>query len=438
MNSEENLATINIFDSYNDLEKTAGAKRYFDGQGTMVPSHYVTYSDKHKGWRGSSMGHGHEKVTRDDFATAHEERMDNIAKYIAKYNERHSFVDVDTLRSTSIWLDSNHRCINGYHGSNDNTKNHLVHLKDENPNWYAGIELEVTFDVDSDDIFCGDRYDEDGCYDPYGDYDYDGNYIPDCYNSDFDLDEIAREVLRRGKGLFVIERDGSLAEGISFELISVALSKRAWHCQQVGYILNDVTGYLKEMGANIEQPKENGFHIHISRKFFERNTDRNTDAIQRDLNWVFQRYQEEIETIGGRKYNCWCRSAKMDIANNLYNNFGIQVSKAYLTKDRLNLPYNDHSKAFIGSNSGYTYEARVFHSTLDVERILACIEFMSNISHGARDGQLSGKTFGQIARYKNAPNLANLIKKIKYEYKQKLSLGKRNIDRIEISDVLSR
>ena len=55
---------------------------------------------------------------------------------------------------------------------------------------------------------------------------------------------------------------------------------------------------------------------------------------------------------------------------------------------------------------------------------------MSDISHGARDNALEGKTFGQITKYKESPYLQNLIRKIKYEQKQKLSLNKKNTNQV--------
>jgi hypothetical protein len=57
---------------------------------------------------------------------------------------------------------------------------------------------------------------------------------------------------------------------------------------------------------------------------------------------------------------------------------------------------------------------------------------MRNISHGARENALSGLTFGQITRFKNAPNLQAVIKQIKAR-KQKLYLGKKNTNRLAVS-----
>ena len=442
-----NANSINIFDHYNDLKdkcRKENSKAISDFNSRHYTRHTVTY----KGakyvdrlyWsvvgRDSSHPKNHQfsKTTRDTLDEAYTIRRENFDRYIAKYNERYAdkFEDLDTLRTTSLWLDYNHEYINGYHGVDTSTKYCCLHLKDENPRWYAGIELEVTFDRDIVGYaYDGERYDENGDYDEEGEYDDEGNLI----ENDFDLNAIACEVLRRGKGLFSAERDGSLEYGYSFELVSRPLSKRAWHSEEVVAILHDVLGYIREQGGKVEQPEENGFHIHISRKFFEANTSRSNRAIERDLNWVFQRYQEEIETIGGRRYNDWCASAKMNMKRDLINRYGDCVLKAQISKDssRVELPHGDHHRAFICSDSGYTYEARVFHSTLDPERVLACIEFMSNISHGARDNALEGKTFGQITKYKESPYLQKLIHKIKYEQKQKLSLNKKNSNLITVA-----
>ena len=150
------------------------------------------------------------------------------------------------------------------------------------------------------------------------------------------------------------------------------------------------------------------------------------------MNWVFQKFQDEIEVIGGREYNTWCASAIMDIKKSIVNRYGMVIDKAHLEKKNLNVPYADHHRCFITSDSGYTYEARVFHSTIDPQQILACIEFMRNISHGARENALEGKTFNQIARYKDSPNLLAVIKKARAE-KKKLYLGKKNTKQLTIS-----
>ena len=122
---------------------------------------------------------------------------------------------------------------------------------------------------------------------------------------------------------------------------------------------------------------------------------------------------------------------KMGIKRDLAQNYSIVIDKAHISKDQVRLPYGDHRKAFIDSSSGYTFEARVFHSTLDPQQILACIEFMRNISHGARENALDGKTFGQITRYKDAPNLQAIIKSIRA--KKKLYLGKKNTKSVALS-----
>lgn len=439
----ENANEMNIFETYDELKKKS-CKDSHKSSHDMNPGHYVKHRVTYQGMKGELPNwyydrtrpkkHQFSKTIRDDFDEAYAMRTNNFNRYLAEYNRRNAdkFEDLDTLRNTSLWRDYNHEGINSYHGVSESTKYCPLHLKDENPNWYAGIELEITFDSDIvGDTYTGDRYDENGDYDEDGEYDDEGNLIEEY---GFDIQAIASEVARRSKGLFTLERDGSLAYGYSFEMVSRPLSKRAWHSEPVVAILKDVLGYIKEQGGMVEQPEENGFHIHISRKFFERNASRSARAIERDLNWVFQRYQEEIETIGGREYNTWCQSAKMTMKQDLLNRYGGCVLKAQITKDspRVELPFGDHHRAFIGSDSGYTYEARVFHSTLDPERVLACIEFMSNISHGARDNALEGKTFGQITKYKESPYLQNLIRKIKHEQKQKLALNKKNTNRVMV------
>lgn len=424
--------TINIFKDYNAL-CDAGGKNRINATCDMVERHYRNRIATRKGWRGAGEGHGFQYFADNQYMTAWDMRQSNLRRYLEQYQERHKdHMSVEQLRHCSLWLDDNHSRMRGYHDVDKNTKYCTLHLPDENPYLFMGIELELTWDDECVDSYRGDRYDEYGDYDECGNYDDEGNYIPDYY--EFDIGEIAKEIMRRGKGLFTAEEDGSLYYGYSLELVSRPLSTQAWHSPEVVAILNDVMDYAKSTGALTEQPEGNGFHIHVSKKFFGANPacNRNQGEVARDMNWVFQKFQEEIETIGGREYNDWCASAKMDISKDLMSRYGVKIDKAHIDKSAVELPYADHHKCFIDSNSGNTFEARVFHSTLDVERILACIEFMRNVSHGARENALEGKTFGQITRYKDAPNLQALIKRIKGN-RQKLSLGKRNTATIAVS-----
>lgn len=422
--------TINVFSSTREM-RGASTDLSFEMPLTMRDDHYRRHYVSHKD-KWLHTGHGHRQAVDDSFRVALNMRSDNIERWRKMYRERHPEAKTyDELRKCSLWLDNNHDYLQGYHDVDTDTKYCPLHLTNENPYYYQGIELEITFDDMVVDGYNGERYDEYGDYDDYGDYDCDGNYIPDTY--DFDIGEIARGFMYRTKGIFTCEEDGSLYQGYSFEAVSRPLSPMAWHHPVVVEALKDGFEYLKSKGALIEQPEGNGFHIHISKRFFEANPacNRPQNEVAQDLNWVFQKFQNEIELIGGREYNQWCNSAINDAKANLANRYGVVVEKAHLAKNALEVPYGDHHKAFIDSTSGYTYEARVFHSTLDVERILACLEFMRNISHGARENALEGKTFGQILRYKNAPNLMKLVKRIKGDDK-KLSLGKRNTSTIAL------
>lgn len=430
--------TINIFDNYEELQQHSGKTRH-SAKDTLDFNHYRYKEVKCKGHRNipqinNGGYHTYSRVV--DFAArdAVEMRNANFARYIKQFNERNNMAPVEELRHTSLWLDSNHNCLNSYHGVDTYTKFCTLHLKNEHPYLYMGIELEVTWDDETIDSYRGDRYDQYGDYDEEGDYDEDGNYIPDNYP--FDIQSVVREALKIGKGLFTAENDGSLPYGISAEFVSRPLSSQAWHCPQIYQILKEFTDYLKSTGAMVEQPNGNGFHIHVSKKFFTANPadNRPLNEVGKDLNWVFQKFQEEIETVGGREYNGWCSSAKMNVMRNIGQKYGIKIDKAHIDKDTLEVPYNDHGKCFIDSSSGETFEARVFHSTLDPQQILACIEFMRNASHGARENALDGKTFGQITRFKDAPNLQAVIKRARKENK-KLYLGKKNTKTLALAEV---
>ena len=426
-----NANSINIFDTIEELTRHAGKTRS-TAQWYPDHNHYRILYGKHKGYRYATEGHGHITEDENQYRDAVKEISDNNARYIKLYNERYNMPPEAELKHISLWRDYNHNGLRSYHGVDTSTKYCPLHMKNEKPYLYMGIELEVTWDDEIVDGYSGDRYDEYGDYDDYGEYDEEGEYIPDKY--DFDIYDIVSKALEIGKGLFTAEEDGSLYQGYSAEFVSRPLSPQAWHSKEVTTILKEFTDYLKSTGAMVEQPEGNGFHIHVSKKFFEANPacNRAQSEVARDMNWIFQKYQDEIEVIGGRKYNDWCASAKMGIMRGLASNYGIVIEKAHIEKKETCLPYGDHHKAFIDSTSGNTYEARVFHSTLDPERILACIEFMRNISHGARENALEGKTFGQITRYKDAPNLQAIIKRIRAE-KKKLYLGKKNTNRLAVS-----
>lgn len=415
---------LKAFNSYKELKKNTN-KTSHSSVMTMESKHYVFERNSFKGNRFEPNGHGCRKCLRDDYNAAWEQRAKNFEKYIARYNELHSseFMNEQDLRETSIWLDSNHSELNGYHDYDTSTTYQPLRMPDERPKLYYGLELEITVEG----LYDGDRYDANGWRDDYGEYDEEGNYIEDER-----IEDIAYKTVQLLGGLAVASRDGSLAYGKSFELVFRPMSKRVLHSDFVKDRIKSAFDYLKEQGALVEQPKENGLHIHISQRFFE-GGNRSTDEIQRDLGWAFQRYQTEIEAIGGRKYNRWCRSAVMNAKQNLAGSYGIVIEKAHLSKNQYCIGRYDHSQAFIVSDSGYTYEARVFHSTLDLNRILACVELMSNLSNGARDNALEGKTFGQIIRYTDSPCLARLVKQIKAEKKEKLSLGKRNINTLSFT-----
>ena len=428
---QKNNININVFSSYTELQR-ACAKQNSTSAHPIDSNHYRRFIQSRKGDRYRRLGHDYREMAEDGYDDACKAIRENRERYIKLYNERHKRPSEEELRHTSLWLDYNHGGLNGYHEVDTSTKFCTLHLPNEKPYYYQGIELEVTWDDEILDGYSGDRYDEYGDYDECGDYDDEGNYIPDTYN--FDLDKVVREALQIGKGLFTAEQDGSLYSGYSAEFVSRPLSTNAWRSREVQTILKEFTDYLKESGALVNQPEGNGFHIHVSKKFFEANPsyNRTQKEVARDMNWIFQKYQEEIELIGGRKYNGWCASMKMNIMSNLAQEYGIVIDKAHISKDHVELPYGDHRKAFIDSSSGNTYEARVFHSTLDPQRIMACLEFMRNISHGARENALTGLTFGQITRFKDSPNLQAVIKQIKAN-KQKLSLGKKNTNRLALS-----
>ena len=282
--------------------------------------------------------------------------LENIA-WNTDYLETHTFI-YDKYFRPYHWDD---------HGT---IKGIPLRLPDEHPYLYYGIEIEVEFDPSDVRIY----EDDDG-------YDDDDNWH---------IQEILDEFTEITDGLFVYEHDGSLENGV--ELISRPCSYAYWTSKDTVEKLQKGLDYLRDNGAYWKQPDTNGLHIHISRKFFDYGggkVDRNT-AYQ-GMDWLFQKFQPEIEKIGEREYTQYC-SSKTDRlrhsleSNWLLNEYNVDTEIKCKLKKGGDVPCGDHHVAV--TLSGNTIEARVFKSTTDYKRVLAYIELMRNMAHAVRDDNI--------------------------------------------------
>lgn len=299
------------------------------------------------------------------------------------------------LRETSLWVyDTRFSPRGWYHPEEHKYFKQLFYRdKNEHPFLYYGLEIEVGFEV---------------------------------HNMSPNLREVAKNFIEMTNGLFVAESDSSIGVGIEF--ISRPTSYKMWTAPNTIIMLRKAFQYLREQGAYIEQPATNGIHIHMSRKFFEHNTKKNVVEINKDLDWVFQYYQPEIETISQRKFTNFCES-KMDqikkqLVNNIrYNNLndlGAEITlNARLNKSILQDGRTNHHAAITMRDA--TVEVRCFKSSIDVDTIISYIELVRNIAHTARNKDIKNMTMEEILASKDSPRLDTYIYKLKRSKNLKLS-----------------
>ena len=282
--------------------------------------------------------------------------LENLA-WNTEYLETHTFIYDKYFRP--------------YHyDCHDTIKSIVLRLPNEHPYLYYGVEIEVEFDTSEITV-----------YDTDDGYDDDDNWR---------IQEVLNKFSEITDGLFVYEHDGSLENGVEF--ISRPCSYAFWTSPDTVKKLEEGLSYLRDNGAYWEQPDTNGLHVHISRKFFEHGggkVDRTT-AYQ-GMDWLFQKFQPEIEQIGQRKYTQYCSSKTDQLRNNLENNwifnqYNIDTEVKCTLKKGGEVPCGDHHVAV--TLSGSTIEARVFKSTTDYKRVLAYIELVRNMAHAVRDDNI--------------------------------------------------
>lgn len=330
--------------------------------------------------------------------------LNNMA-WNTDYLETHTFISDKYFRPYH-W--SEHKTIKGI----------PLRLPNEHPYLFYGIEVEVEFDYSEVSIY---EVDDDS------EYDDDDNWR---------IQEILNKFSEITDGLFVYEADSSLDNGV--ELISRPCSYAFWTSPETVEKLKEGFDYLRNNGAYWEQPDTNGLHIHISRKFFDYGggkADRVT-AYQ-GMDWLFQKFQPEIEKIGGRLYTQFCRSKTDQLRESLENNWvlnqkNVETEVKCTLKKGGEIPCGDHHVAV--TLSGNTIEARVFKSTTDYKRILAYIELVRNMAHAVRDDNIE-VSLDSLLHTKDNLYLDDLVRNVRKQCvknKTNFDLNKVNDNAIEV------
>lgn len=326
--------------------------------------------------------------------------------YNREYIETHLFIYDKTFQD---YHEDSHR----------NFKRLFLRLPNEHPYLYYGIEIEVEFNSDYMTVPSSD------------DYDYDGSYS--------EIQDVLDRFSEITDGMFVYEHDGSLDNGV--ECISRPTSYAFWTHPDTVKKLKAGLEFLKERGAYVHQPDTNGLHVHLSRKFFDngRTNLSNRQTAYESFDWLFQKFQPEIEVLGGRKYTSYCASKAEKIKRSLLDdnyairNYNVEAEVKCKLKKGGRLPQDDHYSAV--NLTGSTIEARVFKSSTDYKQVLADIEMVRNMAHTVRDEDIK-RTFNDILHTKDNLFLDEIINKASREAKKdgrEFNLDKVCEDELEIS-----
>lgn len=293
-----------------------------------------------------------------------------------------------------------------------------LRLPNEHPYLYYGIELEVEFNGV-------------GIYTPDDD-DYEDE------DDNWKINDILHEFSKITDGLFVYEADGSLANGV--ELISRPCSYAFWTSKETVDKLKKGMEYLRSQGALVEQPETNGMHVHISRKFFDFGNTKleNRQTAYESFDWLFQKFQPEIEQLGGRKYTSYCESKASKLRKSLVDNnwaissYNVEAEIKCTLKKGGEMARGDHYSA-VNMNC-HTIETRVFKSSTDYKQILANIELVRNFAHAVRDEDIE-KSLNELLHTKDNLFLDEHISRVRMacaKKKETLDLDKVNDNKIEI------
>ena len=253
------------------------------------------------------------------------------------------------------------------------------------------------------------------------------------FNDSTNINTITKEFIEATHGLFVAEFDRSVSDmGNGIEFISRPLSYKKWMSEEVYKLLKAGEEVLKKYKAYSPQPDKCGIHVHMSLKFFERNTEKKVKEIKSDIDWIFQIFQSEIEKISRRKYTRYCASKAFRLKQameQITSGYGFNINPTVaINKGNLTTSMGSgdtHHDAIVQTPK--TIEVRTFRSTTKAEDVLAIIEFCRCVAHASRNMKL--KTTDTLATILNCKDSQYLQP---YIEKQKVDTTKKFANKLEV------
>jgi hypothetical protein len=243
-----------------------------------------------------------------------------------------------------------------------------------------------------------------------------------------------RELAKILDGIAVYEEDSTVTDGI--EIIFRPMSYAYLTSKPTVDKLKRAEEYLKSRGALVNQPTNHGFHIHLSKKFFEHGNITNASAAYKNFEWAFSFWQDEMEKLGRRKYTQWCMSKKDRLRDDVRSYFAgrgyVTDIKCTMEQDSDPIPHNNHSAAV--NSDDHTIEVRIFKGTYKYEDVLATVEIVRNLAHAVRDNDMH-KSLDEILHTKDNLYLDKYIARRKLECakeKNPLTLDRVNNSKIEL------
>ena len=144
-----------------------------------------------------------------------------------------------------------------------------------------------------------------------------------------------------------------------------------------------------------------------------------------------QKFQPEIERLGGRKYTSYCASKADKLKRSLIDDnytvrqYNVEAEIKCKLKKGGRVPEGDLYSAV--NLTSKTIEARVFKSTTDYKEVLSCIELVRNMAHTVRDEDIK-RTLNDILHTKDNLYLDEHIAKVQRNARK--DKAEFNLDRV--------
>ena len=184
-----------------------------------------------------------------------------------------------------------------------------------------------------------------------------------------------------------IKHDGSLESG--FEIVTQPCSYD-FHANSFPWA--EVMNLAREMGY--ESKPSCGLHIHVSRKYFGRTTERQDEKIAKVI-YIVEKFWAQIVKFSRRT------EAKMHRWARRYMNDGWERRRPDLTpSDMLNIAYRSHNRyACVNLRNEHTIEFRMFRGTMQKDVLFSALQFVKLICEIANEksvNELNVMTWGHI------------------------------------------